>query len=340
MKRHGIGVLVGVLALAPTARGDEPMPNEARAERFSPAKGAEYLDGVALAWTHKHNCGSCHTTYPYLMARPSLGGTPSAAHDEIRKFFENRAANWDSDAKGAKPRWDTEVVATAVTLAFHDAHTTGKLHPLTRAALDRMWTLQKPHGAWDWLKCDWPPLEYDDYFGATFAALGVGVAPDGYAETERARTGMAKLRQYFQKNPPPNLHHQTWLLWASLKVDGLMTSAEREATVKELLSRQRPDGGWSLPSLGDWKRRDGSPNDPGAPSDGYATGLVVYLLRQTGMPATAEPVRRGAAWLKENQRASGGWFTRSLNNDKHHYIAHAGSAFAVMALRACEAATD
>ena len=60
--------------------------------------------------------------------------------------------------KGSKPRWDTEVVATAAALAINDAATTGTLHPLTRRALDRMWTLQKPDGDWDWLKCDWPPL--------------------------------------------------------------------------------------------------------------------------------------------------------------------------------------
>jgi squalene-hopene/tetraprenyl-beta-curcumene cyclase len=339
--------LVLALSFAAAGRGEDkpkpPTPNSPKAplaKALSLARSAAYLDGVALAWTQKHQCGSCHTNYPYLMARPSLKAVASPAHDDVRRFFEGRAAGWDSGAKGAKPRWDTEVVATAVTLAFHDAQTTGKLHAVTRQALDRMWTLQKPHGAWDWIKCDWPPLEHDDYFGATFAALGVSVAPDGYAETEAAKAGLAKLRDYFRRHPAPDLHHRSWLLWASLKLDGLMTAEERATVLKELVARQRPDGGWSLPSLGAWKRRDGSPNDPNSPSDGYATGLVVYLLRQTGMPTTAEPVQRGVAWLKTNQRASGQWFTRSLNNDRAHYITHAGTAFAVMALRACDVPVD
>ena len=72
-----------------------------------------------------------------------------------------------------------------------------------------------------------------------------------------------------------------------------------------------------------------------SPSDGYATGLLLYVLRQTGMPATDEPIRRGVAWLKSNQRESGRWFTRSLNNDKAHYVTNAGTAFAVLALEAC-----
>ena len=132
------------------------------------------------------------------------------------------------------------------------------------------------------------------------------------------------------------MHHKTWLLWACVKLDGLMDLQERERTVKELLALQRKDGGWSLPSLGEWKRGDGKANDKEAPSDGYATGLVLYVLRQAGVAATAEPIRRGVQWLQTNQRASGRWFTRSLNADRRHYISHAGTAFAVMALKACE----
>jgi squalene-hopene/tetraprenyl-beta-curcumene cyclase len=39
-------------------------------------------------------------------------------------------------------------------------------------------------------------------------------------------------------------------------------------------------------------------------------------------------------WIKENQRESGRWFTRSLNNDADHFIAHAGTAYCVLALNA------
>ena len=87
---------------------------------------------------------------------------------------------------------------------------------------------------------------------------------------------------------------------------------------------------------GDWKRLDGTPNDKRSASDGYSTGLVLYILRQTGMSAKAEPIQRGVNWLKTHQRESGRWFTRSLNADRAHYITNAGTAFAVMALKSCE----
>jgi squalene-hopene/tetraprenyl-beta-curcumene cyclase len=229
----------------------------------------------------------------------------------------------------------TEVVAIAATLALHDAQSTGKLHPRTRQALDRMWELQRKDGAWEWNKTGLAPLEHDDYYGAVYAALGSGHAPEGYARSKAAKQGLARLKGYLRKNPAPNLHHKVWLLWASLKLDGLMTPAQRKQTIKDLLALQRKDGGWSLPSLGDWKRRDGKANPKQAPSDGYATGLVLYVLRQAGVAATKEPIRRGVNWLKTNQRASGRWFTRSVNADRAHYITHAGTAYAVLALKAC-----
>ncbi len=338
-----IGVVLVLGMCAQLRAGDAtpavPSPNspdEPLAKRMSLARSAEFLDGVALDWTRKRQCGTCHTNYAYMIARPALSDGGSAASREIRTFFEDRVAHWDDDDKAAKPRWDAEVVATAVTLALNDASSTGTLHPASRKALDRMWTLQKDDGSWNWLKCNWPPYEHDDYYGAVFAAVGVGHAPSGYARSESAQKGLERLRSYLQKTPPPDLHHKTFLLWASLKLDGLMTPDQRKATLEELRALQRPDGGWNLPSLGAWKRRDGSPNDKDAPSDGYATGLVLYIQRQAGVPATDDAVCRGVAWLKANQRESGRWFTRSLSNDKFHYITNAGTGFAVLALRACE----
>jgi squalene-hopene/tetraprenyl-beta-curcumene cyclase len=299
-------------------------------------QAARFLDEAALSWTEQRQCGTCHTNYPYLIARPVLKEPESPESAAVRRFFEYRVAHWDDPDKSSKPRWSAEVIATAWALALNDALTTGTLHPLTRKALDRTWTLQKPDGGFEWLKCAWPPLEHDDYCGALIAAIGAGHAPGAYAQTDSARAGIERLRAYFAATPPPDLHHETMLLWASARLDGLMSSRQRTETIAKLRKLQQRDGGWNLPSFGSWKRRDGSPNNPNAPSDGYATGLAVFVLRESGVPATDPALRRGAQWLLANQRASGGWFTRSLNNDKEHYIGRAGTAFAVLAVRACE----
>jgi squalene-hopene/tetraprenyl-beta-curcumene cyclase len=324
---------------APT-RADEPL-----AEELSLKRAGEYLDGAAMAWIRDRNCASCHTSYPFIMARPMLGDRRAAAFVWMRRYLEDRVAGWDKGRPGAGlPAEDdeavSEVVATATALAFDDAQSTGKLHPLTRQALDRMWTMQRDDGSWNWNKHELPPQEFDEYFGAAFAALGVSIAPEKYARGRSAQPGLARLKNYFQRNPPPNLHHKLWLLWASLGLEGLMTDGERTKVIAEVLALQRPDGGWNLPSLADWERLDGTPNDKQADSDGYATGLVLYILRQAGNTRDEPAIERGLGWLKSHQRASGRWFTRSPNADRAHYITNAGTAYAVMALTAYGVKSD
>ena len=327
-------LLIVTLLVAPLAATDFPKPpptkaTEPLAKQFSASRAAEYLDGVGVNWTRNHQCITCHTNMPYMAARPLLKG--DEGWKEVRAFLEKDVASWSA---GKKPKGDAYVVVTAFALAFNDAQQTGKLHATTRAALDRMWDVQTKTGEWDWIKCDWPPLEHDDYYGAVLGALAVGYAPGDYAATEKAKNGVEKLKAYFKKTPAPDLHHTTMLLWASTKVDGLMTQAEQKKAVERLTAKQRKDGGWCLPSLGDYKRRDEPDvsNDPNSESDGYGTGFVTFVLLRAGVKPNDPVVANGVKWLKANQRESGRWYTRSLNNDKAHYIADAGTSFCILAL--------
>ncbi len=335
-----IGLLIGFSSTSfaqdakPEIKLKAIVPDEPLAKTMSLAKTAEFLDHQSRAWTAVKKCGTCHTNYPFLISRGQLGGDLTALN-EVRGFFEKRIAAWESGRKADQPKRDTEVIATAATLALQDA-VTGKLHPLTRKALDRMWTLQQANGAWDWLKCGWPPLEHDDYYGVVYVAVAVGHAPDNYADTDAAKKGLDGFRKFFKNNPAPSLHHKAMLLWASQKVKGLMSDRLKESTIKELCDIQKTDGGWSLPMLGDWVGYDERPNDRTAPSDGYATGMIIYILRQAGVRANDPTIQKGVAWLKSNQRESGMWFTQSLNTDRYHYLSHASTAYAVMALKACE----
>jgi squalene-hopene/tetraprenyl-beta-curcumene cyclase len=306
-------------------RADEPLSAE-----FSLEKAAAFMDSAALTWQKERKCFTCHTNFAYLYARPAISADVTA-HQEVRRFAEELVSErWATEG----PRWDAEVVAAAAALAFNDRATTGKLHDRTRTALDRMWTVQKPDGGWSWLKCDWPPMESDDHYGVTLAAIAAGVAPDGYAQSEAARKGLDGIRHWLDANPPPTLHHKGMLLWANSAVPGLIDDQSRAAFIAELKGLQRPDGGWALASLGDWARGDEKDQDRET-SDGYGSGFVVYVLRQSGEPSDSESIQRGVHWLKSNQRESGRWFTRSLFKDNHHFISHAGTAMAVMAIRSC-----
>jgi squalene-hopene/tetraprenyl-beta-curcumene cyclase len=305
---------------------DEPLAAE-----FSLERGKQFLDSSSLAWQKQRDCMTCHTNYLYLLSRPALGaGDP--AHQTVRAYAEELVTKrW----KDQGPRWDTEVAMTAMVLAYNDKLTTGRMHSTTREALDRMWTVQREDGGIDWIRCDWPPFESDDEFGATMMALAVSVAPQEYADTPAAQSGVEKLRSYFSKTKLPTLHHRAMLLWADTQRPLWLSSEERQQVLDEILALQHSDGSWSIATLGDWQREDGSPQDV-ASGDGYATGLAIVLARESGIPADDARIARGIAWLKSQQRESGRWFTRSLHKDSKHYITHAGTSLAIMALTACD----
>ena len=328
-----VPLLLLLLGAAAPQEGPDVGPNEAGepvAKEFSVERGRKFLDDASLQWQRERKCLTCHTNFSYLVTG-AAHARKRPAYAEVRKFTETLVSErWV--AKG--PRWDAEVVVAAAGLAFSDAEGGGKLHPLTQKALDRMWTVQKADGGWNWLKCGWPPMESDDYYGATVALLATGRAPENYAATPAAQEGVKKVREYLSKNAPPSLHHKGMLFWASKVVDGLMTAEEQKKTVDELLALQRPDGGWAVTTFLPWKRADGQAPDLET-SDGYGTGYVIHLARLGGIPATDERIAKGVRWLKTHQRESGRWFTRSLNKDGKHFLTHAGTAFALLALHAC-----
>jgi squalene-hopene/tetraprenyl-beta-curcumene cyclase len=331
-------VLPFVLLLASpwVAAGAETTPspvNEPLLERPSWSKAAAYLDAGAHA--HENNCFACHATFAYLAARPALAATASV-HQETRQALERSAAKFAAERLSPEDKPDrvTAVVLTAVALAGHDAATSGKLQPLTRKTLDRIWDLQREDGGWNWIKAGNAPSETDDHFGVTTAAIGVAAAPDGYAATPQARRGLDGIRRYLHAHPPATIHQRAMLLLAAARVDGLMSPQQARQTADELFSLQRRDGGWVMAGLGDWKRVDGEPLDRTA-SDGYGTGFVLYVLRRgAGVPAEDPRLRKAVAWLETHQRASGCWFTRSPHKNDE-LSTYAGTAYAIQALNAC-----
>lgn len=314
-----------VMTPEPAASPDEPF-----LKKVSPEKAALYLDTIAVNWSAQRQCGTCHTNYAYMMARPSLGlASDPAVEARVRSFFEERVT-----LRSSRPALPHSLILAAM-LTINDAEHGKGLSPATRDALDRVWELQGGDGTWKYPNIFYSPPLGDSWYGSAMVALAVGLAPDNYAATPQAKKGMEKLARFFAENPAPTLHHKTILLWASLKTPGLMTKAEQSATFAELSALQHKDGGWSLRALGTWNRRDGSPNDPNAPSDGYATGLVTYVMAKAGYTRADKRVDGGVKWLLTHQRESGRWFTASINtDDKGHLISNIGTGYAIMALRA------
>ncbi len=337
---------------------------------WSGKAAAAYLDGRMAWWEgwppaardHGTFCVSCHTAAPYALGRPALRGAlgeqgPSPVESKLLDNVTKRVRMWKeagpfySDAgtganKTAESR-GTESIFNALILSSYDAPG-AKLSADARMALDNMWGEQlktgDARGAWAWLQFHNAPWEGDSqYYGATLAAVAVGMAPGGYASAPENRDRLNALRQYLARGRDSQiLIDRVTLLWASTKVPGLLTPEQRKAIVDEALGKQRADGGFSLSSfVGAWKRRDGTPLE--AASDGYATGVVVFALEQAGVPRGEPRLARGVEWLKSNQeKTDGRWLAYSLNkkrdlsSDVGRFMSDAATAYAVMALRGAQ----
>jgi squalene-hopene/tetraprenyl-beta-curcumene cyclase len=331
---------------APAPRKPDPQhvsADEPLLKKWSPDKAAEYLD----KWASYHEgktCLDCHETYAYLLARPYLS-TPGKRHAERRAAAEAYAAGllkeqWSPEVTDPKPvqrpveRRITEALMTGVVLAQHDAATTGKLQKVSRDLLDGMWKIQRPDGAWHWLKTGEPPSVTDDQYGAVMVAMGTGLAPDGYDQTPAAQAGLEKVRTYLKEHPPRHLHQRLLLMMAHKAIGGLMSPEEKQKTVADLFELQRPEGGWAMASLADWKRIDKTPQNL-TDSDGYGTGFAVYALRLAGDVRAADPrIRKAIAWIETHQRESGYWYTRSpkINDALSTYV---GTSYVIMAMHLC-----
>ena len=312
-------------------------PEEALLSTYNEEKAKNFLDDTALKWARQNRCGTCHTTIPYLMARPLIGSsTDRADWKEVRETVANFASDRIANHS---PYAAFTAGTTAAALTIGDALSGRDLEPDARALFEYMWASQGADGAWVIPQEGMLPfLERDSRYVAIMVALGVGYAPGRYYEDPSAKAGFAKLQGFIRSNLPSSVHDKSVLLWASIRTPGLLTAGEQADYVRSLLALQKDDGGWALPSLGMWPRHDGAPNDPQSDSDGYATSLAALVLCQRGYSVKDLPVRRAVAWVQHHQRISGRWYTRSLYSDKfQNYLSNMGTAYAVMALTSCRA---
>jgi squalene-hopene/tetraprenyl-beta-curcumene cyclase len=346
------------------------------ANSWNPKAAEAYLEQREVWWMawptaardHDTFCVSCHTAVPYAFARPALRQAlaeegPSANErklldnvtkrvrlwKEIKPFYHSRN---DYGHKADESR-GTEAVLNALILASYDVQS-GRLSDDTRAALDNMWALQQTtgdkRGAWSWLRFGLEPFEANDsqYYGATLAAVAVGITPENYRSSPQIQSNLKLLRDYLDREyASQSLMNRLGLLWASAKMPGLIEPERQKSIIGEVLGKQRSDGGWSLASLAatwsprsllkEWMRDDGTFQE--AKSDGYATAFIAFALEQAGVPHENAQLSEGLGWLMHNQNpAEGFWPSDSINRKRvptsnvGRFMSDAATAYAVLAL--------
>ena len=369
------GVMVGVfLARTGTVlgagRGSGSGAADAAATSWNREAAAKFLDERETWWQgwpgaqkdHGTVCISCHTVVPYAMVRPELRrALGDAAMTDPEKTMlesvEKRVGDWAemapfySDEKYGKGKAAesraTEAVLNAVILASYDRtagdRARGEVRPVTRTAFDELWALQEADGplagAWKWQDFHLGPWESAEsgYQGAALLMVAAVNLPGGFAQEPGTREHLDRLRDYLRRNYSAEpVVNRLYVLWASAKEPGLLSSAERKALVESLRTQQQADGGFRTAGLDARERVDHTAQATG--SDGYATGLAVLALEAVGTSRRDGTLRWSLDWLARNQQSDGTWVAASLNKERDPksdpalFMTDAATAYAVMAL--------
>jgi hypothetical protein len=367
-RSFAVSILAAVLGSGPAVAADKSAP--AAPADWDRQAAAKYLDSREAWWQtwdraqkdHGTLCISCHTQAPFALARPllhELSDDPTPAEAAMLASVEKRVKMWKdvqpfySDAiygagKEVESR-NAEAVLNAIILASYDTRR-GHLRDVTRLAFDNMWALQTKAGAttatgdsagaWVWQNFDYTPWESkeSEYYWAAMLAEVIANAPDNYRTDKNIVGNLAALRVYllshYEAQP---LLNKAVVLWAAGQFPGLLTPAQRKASLGELYGKQRADGGWSLTDLGTWQRRDKTPLE--TKPDGYATAIAVLALEANHVSSTY--LNRGLGWLLVNQdKTTGAWPAWSLNKNRDPqsnvgmFMSDAATGYAVLALTA------
>lgn len=360
-------VAIGVFGFAPSTRAEEP-------RKLSVEKAAQYLDDRADEWfgfdgadrgedADRVSCLSCHTSVSYALGRPAarrLLGQKQPTEDEaqilanVRRRVEHWAdldsprfrLSYDFDDRKKVESWGTEAVLNLLVLTNDDRQSDRKApSDSTRKALGHLWATQETKGpdagSWDWLDFQLRPWEAPEarFYGATLAAIALGTMPGGPDSSDDAKTreGVERLRKYLSSRvDKQNIHNRLVALWAATEMKGVLTDFQRREVIGAVIARQRKDGGWTLSSLVDCRRQDGTPQETA--SDGYATGLAVHVLQLAGLGRDRPAVAKGLEWLRTHQQPHGNWVGFSLNKKRDpethvgRFMSDAATAMALLAL--------
>jgi ankyrin repeat protein len=154
---------------------------------------------------------------------------------------------------------------------------------------------QAPDGQWPYPVADTRPPICSDYIGQTVVSMRAlqlyapKVDKAAYDQAiQRAASWIAKAEA---TNNDDRSYRLLGLAWAGSEKQAM------QKAMRDLLSRQRSDGGWSdLDSM---------------ESSAFATGRSLYALQVAGFPASDAAYQRAVKFLLNTQQEDGSWYVRS-----------------------------
>ena len=188
---------------------------------------------------------------------------------------------------------------------------------------------QRSDGSWRGIGATRAPIQDGDFSRTALSIRALSVYPIPSRAVElRERVGRAAA--WLAAQPPLSTEDRVMQLLGLHRAQSHANVLDSRS--RELKALQRPDGGWG--------------QTPFLPSDAYATGQVLYTLRELGLPAADPSLQRGVAFLTRTQQTDGSWYVKSramkiqpyfesgFPHGHDQWISQAGTSWAAMALTA------
>jgi hypothetical protein len=165
----------------------------------------------------------------------------------------------------------------------------------TDAAVMYLKSHQSPDGQWMYPAADARPPICSDYIAQTAVAMRAlqlyAPKADKAAYNQAIQRAAAWLAKAQSTNNEDRSARLLGLAWAGKDKDAT------QQAMRELLARQRPDGGWSdLDSM---------------ESSAYATGRSLFALQTADLPVSDAAYQRAVKFLLNTQQEDGSWYVRS-----------------------------
>jgi hypothetical protein len=161
---------------------------------------------------------------------------------------------------------------------------------------------QQRDGSWEFFATlRRPPINESQTTDAAWIVMALR-GQTGPESPESQREALAKAIAWLDAAKPSDLH-QDRVLKVILGARSGKQGKALQATIDDLLTLQRADGGWSQ-------------TVPEPKSDAFATGQTLYALSLAGLTAERKEVKRGIDFLVATQKPDGTWLmtSRSTSN--------------------------
>jgi squalene cyclase len=296
--------LTVMMALLAAGTEPEARPLAGDEMRQSVQQGLHFLETEGMGWQANRKCAACHHVPMLLWShhdaqRKGFALNPKVLAEVEPKALEPFLRNPRNKAKGdGSYAEDKNTPDPELVYLLASAGTDWALPPEAIPGLERCINLlledQETDGSWSlkhWSAPKGAPIYETDEVYTLWVLLALRTAEKTTLPKETVGKSRERAMAWLHKTPPGETAQSRAL---RLVIELQLGKTENVQTmVKNLLSQQRPDGGWSWGKNGD--------------SDALGTGLALYALSSAGVTAEDRAVQQARSFLIKKQEKNGRW---------------------------------